>query len=371
MYSREVLHWLNHREGIAMESIVELLRDLEAIPSPSGYTAELVAHLETLTNRAGIPSQRTRKGGLVVAGHPSPTLLLAGHVDTLGAMVSRINPDGHLSITKIGGPILPSFEGEYASICTTAGKSFRGTLLLLNPAAHVNKEAESTVRSIEKMFVRLDAEVDSRADTEALGIQVGDYVCFDPRFECTDTGYIKSRFLDDKAGSAVMLDVLLALGAEELRRLPVAFFFSVYEEVGHGGASGIPASVQEMLVVDMGVVGDKVAGDERAVSICAKDSGGPYDYAMRCKLTELARTLGIPFRVDVFPFYGSDGGAALRAGHDLRVGLIGPGISASHGMERAHLKGLQATRELMMAYIQASCESGLSTTGIRNPAAVS
>jgi putative aminopeptidase FrvX len=337
-----------------MERIVELLKGLEAIASPSGYTTEVVAHLEALASKAGISAKRTNKGGLVVGNHPKPTLLLAGHVDTLGAMVSGINADGHLSITKIGGPILPSFEGEYTTLRTLSGASFRGTLLLHNPAAHVNKDAESTVRSIDKMFVRLDAEVASRKDTEKLGIQVGDFVCFDPRFEFTKTGYIKARFLDDKAGSAAMLEALLTLGSKELQKLPVAFFFSVYEEVGHGGSSGIPETVQEMLVVDMGVVGDKVEGDEHAVSICAKDSGGPYDYAMRCRLTELARANKIPHKVDVFPYYSSDGGAALHAGHDLRVALIGPGVSASHGMERTHLKGLKATRDLILAYIQDS-----------------
>lgn len=335
-----------------MDAIVELLRDLESIASPSGYTTEVVAHLTHLAEKAGITARRTNKGGLVLGNHPSPELVLAGHVDTLGAMVSGINADGHLSITKIGGPVLPSFEGEYATIRTVTGESFRGTLLLHNPAAHVNQAAESTVRSIDKMFVRLDAEVTQRADTEKLGIRIGDFVCFDPRFECTGTGYIKSRFLDDKAGSAAMLDAMLTIGAERLRGLPVSFLFSVYEEVGHGGSSGIPETAKELLVVDMGVVGDNVAGDEHAVSICAKDSGGPYDYAMRCRLVEMAQRSTIPHRVDVFPHYHSDGGAALRGGHDLRVGLIGPGVSASHGMERTHLKGLKATRDLILDYIQ-------------------
>lgn len=337
-----------------MERIVELLKDLEAMASPSGYTAEVITHLATVAERAGVACHRTNKGGLLLGNHPEPTLLLAGHVDTLGAMVSGIQGDGHLAITKIGGPLMPSFEGEYVTVRTTGGAAFRGTLLLQNPAAHVNKDAESTIRSVERMFIRLDAEVHARQDTERLGVQVGDYVCFDPRFELTDTGYIKGRFLDDKAGSAAMLDVALTLGGPRLKELPVAFFFSVYEEVGHGGSSGFPASVQEMLVVDMGVVGEKVEGDEHAVSICAKDSGGPYDYAMRCRLTELARTQGIPHKVDVFPFYSSDGGAALRAGHDLRVALIGPGVSASHGMERTHLKGLRATRDLILTYLQAT-----------------
>lgn len=334
-----------------METLIEILRGLAGVASPSGFTGEVVAHIENLLGQAGIPSRRTRKGGLLACAHPDPTLLLAGHVDTLGAMVSGIDPSGHLSVTKIGGAVLPSFEGEYATLCTAGGARFRGTLLLRNPSVHVNREAESTVRTIERMYFRLDAEVDSRADTEALGIQVGDYICFDPRFECTDTGFIKARFLDDKAGSAAMLDALLTLGPESMRRLPVAFYFTVHEEVGHG-ASSIPSpGIQEMLVVDMGVVGDGVEGDERAVSICAKDSGGPYDYAMRCQLVALARNRGIPFKLDVFPYYHSDGSAALRAGQDVRVGLIGPGVAASHGMERTHRKGLEATRDLILAFI--------------------
>jgi putative aminopeptidase FrvX len=337
-----------------MGTIIDILRGLSGVASPTGFTGEIVAHIEDLLGRAGIPSRRTRKGGLLAGAHPEPTLLVAGHVDTLGAMVVGIDPGGHLSVAKIGGLVLPSFEGEYATLCTAGGARFRGTLLLRNPSVHVNREAESTVRTIERMYFRLDAEVDSRADTQALGIQVGDYICFDPRFECTDTGYVKARFLDDKAGSAAMLDALLSLGPDALRQLPMAFFFTVHEEVGHGASAGLADSVQEMLVVDMGVVGDGVEGDERAVSVCAKDTGGPYDYTMRCRLAGLARDCGIPYRLDVFPHYHSDGSAALRAGQDVRVGLIGPGVAASHGMERTHRKGLDATRDLILAFIHES-----------------
>jgi len=335
-----------------MERIVEILRDLEAIHSPSGFTNQIMGYLEVLAQGAGISTKRTNKGGLVVGNNDKPRLVVAGHVDTLGAMVSGINSDGHLSITKIGGPILPSFEGEYVTIRTVSGKEYRGTLLLNNPAAHVNDEAEKTVRKTENMHIRLDAEVKKKEDTEALGIAIGDFIFFDPRFEFTDTGYIKSRFLDDKAGSAAMLDAMLILGAEKLKTVPVTFFFSNYEEVGHGAASGLPETAVEMLVADMGVVGDKVEGDESSVSICVKDSTGPYDYGMRCKLTELAVKNKIPHKLDVFPHYGSDGSIALTAGYDIRVGLIGPGVSASHGMERTHLKGLTAARDLMLAYIK-------------------
>jgi len=332
--------------------IVHLLRELEEIPSPSGFTAEIAQRLLAIAAKKGISGRLTNKGGVIIGNHPAPTLLVSGHVDTLGAMVSHINGDGTLAITKIGGPLLPSFEGNYLSVCTDDGKRYRGTLLLNNPAAHVNRAAESTERKPESMHVRLDAEVKAAADIRKLGIGVGDFVCFDARFEYTDSGFVKAHFLDDKAGSAVMLAALLDLGPARLKKLPVCFFFTTYEEVGHGACAGIPGSVRDMLVVDMGVVGDRVAGDEYSVSICAKDSSGPYDLGMRRRLVELARTHELPHKVDVFPFYGSDGSAALRAGHDLRVGLIGPGVSASHGCERTHETGLKATYDLLKAYFE-------------------
>ncbi|HNW34957.1 MAG TPA: M42 family metallopeptidase [Candidatus Ozemobacteraceae bacterium] len=332
--------------------MVDLLRDLENIASPSGYTEEIAQHLLAVAAKKGISGRLTNKGGVIIGNHPAPTLLVSGHVDTLGAMVSHINGDGTLAMTKIGGPLLPSFEGNYLSVCTDGGMRYRGTLLLNNPAAHVNRAAESTERKPESMHVRLDVDVKTAADARKIGIEVGDFVCFDARFEHTDTGFVKAHFLDDKAGSAVMLSTLLELGPANLKKLPVCFFFTTYEEVGHGACAGIPGSVREMLVVDMGVVGDRVAGDEYSVSICAKDSSGPYDLGVRRKLVELARRHGIPHKVDVFPFYGSDGSAALRAGHDLRVGLIGPGVSASHGCERTHETGLNATRDLLKAYLE-------------------
>jgi putative aminopeptidase FrvX len=312
----------------------------------------VIAHIDQLLKAHGVTTRRTNKGGLVAGNHPNPSLVVSGHIDTLGAMVSGVKDDGSLAFTNIGGPVLPSFEAEYATIVTMAGRTYRGTLLLNNPAAHVNKEAKTVERKLENMHIRLDAEVAKKAQTEKLGIRVGDFICFDPRFEHTDTGFVKARFLDDKAGSACMIDALLSLTPAGLKKLPVSFFFSIYEEVGHGAAGGFPGSASEMLVVDMGVVGEHVEGREAAVSICVKDSSGPYDYSVRRRLVDLAEKHRIPYKLDVFPYYGSDGSAALAAGHDIRVGLIGPGVSASHGMERTHLKGLVATRDLMLAYIQ-------------------
>lgn len=332
--------------------VIDILRELSAIYSPSGMTKEALAHIEKIAVKAGIGCRYTRKGALLVGNHPKPLKAVAGHVDTLGLMVKEIKGDGTLGFTKIGGPILQAFEGQTVQVFAQNGKVFSGSLILNNPAAHVNSKAGEVPRNDSTMHIRLDAEVHNQQDTEKLGLEIGDFIAFEAGFSFTETGFIKSHFLDDKAGCACMIETFLRLGAEKLKKLPVVFFFSNYEEVGHGACAGIPETVAELLIVDMGVVGEGVAGDEYSVSICVKDSSGPYDLDMRQKLVDLAQKHKIAYRPDVFPFYGSDGSAALRAGLDARVGLIGPGVSASHGNERTHLKGLKATSELLNRYLQ-------------------
>ena len=328
-----------------------ILKELVAIDSPSGYTEDVIKHIFGKIKGKSLKKRITNKGALLVSTVDDPELVVSGHIDTLGAMVSALNSNGTLTLTQIGGWPVPSFEGEYVTVCTAKKKRYRGTFILKNPAAHVNREVQSTKREMSNMCVRLDAEAGSVKDLEKLGICIGDFVFFDPRFELTDTGFIKSRFLDDKACSAAMLDIILN-HKSALKNKSIGFYFSNFEEVGHGATSGIPKSTKELLVADMGVVGDGVAGDEYHVSICAKDSSGPYDYGVRSRLVSLARKNKIPYKVDIFPYYGSDGSAALSAGYDIRVGLIGPGVSASHGVERTHTKGLQATKNLILAYIK-------------------
>ncbi|AFK22332.1 M42 family metallopeptidase [Pyrococcus sp. ST04] len=333
-----------------MERVVQILKEILEIPSPTGYTKEIMAYLEKFMKENNVNYHFTNKGALIAGNHPRPELVVITHVDTLGAMVKEILPDGHIAFSRIGGLVLPVFEGEYCTIITRKGRKFRGTLLLKNPSAHVNKEVGKKERKEENMYIRLDELVEKKDDTEKLGIRPGDFIAFDPKFEYVN-GFIKAHFLDDKASVAVVLDLILDL-KDKLDNIPVAFFFSPYEEVGHGGSAGYPKSTKELLVVDMGVVGEGVYGRETAVSIAAKDSTGPYDYDMTTRLIELAEDKGIPYVVDVFPYYGSDGSAALRAGWDFKVALIGPGVHASHGMERTHVRGLYATKDLIRAYIE-------------------
>ncbi|MEZ4978424.1 MAG: M42 family metallopeptidase [Chitinophagales bacterium] len=329
----------------------ESLRNLVNIDSPSGFTEEACKYVFDLLSSYGYSPRYTAKGAVVCNLGEQPSLVLAAHVDTLGGIVSKINSDGSLRISNVGGLLLPSFEGSYLRIRTMKNKVYTGTLLLDNPAAHVNKEAANLKRDISNMHVRIDEEVATAEDVQKLGIAIGDFVCFEAYYTETSSGFIKSKFMDNKASCFVLFEIARIL-QEEGRSAPVQLFFSNYEEVGHGASTKFESSIKEMLCLDMAVVGQGQAGKEDLCSICAKDSSGPYDYSMRKSLLELAEKNNIAHCQDVYPYYGSDGSAALRAGNDLRVALIGMGVSASHGIERTHKKGIQATIDLCLAYIK-------------------
>jgi len=334
-----------------MNNIVTTLKEILAIDSPTGYTIEVTNHLEKLFSGMDVISTKTNKGSLLVSFVKGPELIVTGHIDTLGAMVKEIKDDGTLEITRIGGLELNSFEGEYVTVRNFKGELFRGTFLLNNPASHVNKKLGETKRSTDNMSIRLDELVRSAEDVIKLGISVGDFVFYDTRFEYTKSGFVKSRFLDDKACAAVMIELIKEYAASGSKP-NAGFYFSNYEEVGHGGCAGIPDSAKELLVLDMAVIGEGCAGKEDKLSICVKDSSGPYDFTVTNKLRELAIKHKIDYVTDIYPYYGSDGSAALAAGYDVRVGLIGPGVSASHGVERTHEKALDETYKLTKLYIE-------------------
>jgi len=328
------------------------LRGLVEIDSPTGFTADACKYIYEYFKSLGYEPEYTNKGAVKCSLGEKPELAMAAHVDTLGAIVSGIQKDGHLKFSLLGGLSLNGFEGEYCRIHTHSGKIFSGTLLLKDPSVHANKETNSKQRSLANMYIRLDEEVASSEDTKKLGIANGDIIAFDTKYQELESGYIKSRFMDNKAGCFVLMELARRL-KEDGKSVPVELFFSNYEEVGHGGTCGYAPTIKELLVIDMGVIGDACEGEETKCSICAKDSSGPYDYEMRKKLVDLSEEKDLAYAVDIYPYYGSDGSAALRAGNDFRVALIGPGVAASHGMERTHKKGVEATVELCLAYINA------------------
>jgi putative aminopeptidase FrvX len=342
---------------IDMDYLIDHLVRLLRTPSPTGNTGAAIALMEGAFVALGLRTERTNKGALIafLPGRSSARpRALSGHVDTLGAMVAEIKEHGRLKLTQLGGYLWQTVEGEYCTIETASGRTHTGTVLAHKTAVHTYGRAglARSRHTAEDVEVRLDERTTSKKETRKLGIEVGDFVSFDPRTSVTENGFVKSRHLDDKAGVAIMLATAKALvDAERQPAEDTCFYISPYEEVGHGAASGIPGSVRELLVVDMGALGDGQNSDEYSVSICAKDSTGPYDLGMRRRLVALCQEHDIPYKVDVYPHYGSDGSAALRAGADLVVGLIGPGVDASHAFERTHIDSLLYTARLAVVYL--------------------
>ena len=340
-----------HYADFAWDQTAALL----AVDSPSGFTARAAQWVQGAFEDLGCPAVITRKGGVLAelgGEDANDALLLEAHTDTLGGMVAQIKSSGCLKLTNLGGMNANNAETENVRVYTRSGKVYEGTCQLHDPSIHVNGGYNDAKRSWDSVEIVLDENVSSSDETRALGIEVGDIVCFDPRTRRTASGYLKSRFLDDKLSVGILLGLAKYLkdnGITPARR--VYAHITVYEEVGHGGCASVPQGVTEAISVDMGCVGDGLTCTERQVSICAKDSGGPYSYQVVGKLIEAAKKTGADYAVDVYPHYGSDVEATLRAGYDIRHGLIGAGVFASHGYERSHIDGVYNTLKVLCGYL--------------------
>ncbi|MDH3944934.1 MAG: M42 family metallopeptidase [Anaerolineae bacterium] len=341
---------------IDRDFLLEFLTTLLNTPSPTGYTAAAVDLIDsTLSEISGLKTSATRKGALVVdwpgknQDHPRG---LTAHVDTLGAIVKEIKPSGRLKLSQIGTFAWNTVEGEGCTIFTYKGSTLRGSLLLDKASGHVHSvKVNETKRGDDNMEVRVDARTDSLQDTLDLGVAVGDFVAFDPRVEVVN-GFVRSRHLDDKAGVAALVAAVKALhDAGDSPAQNTTFLFSNYEEVGHGAAAGLPSDLEELVAVDMAAVGQGQTSDEFHATLCVKDTGGPYHHGLSQKLRRLAEEHEIPHKVDIYPYYGSDGEAYWRAGGDVAVALIGPGVDASHNYERTHMDALLATAQWIVAYL--------------------
>lgn len=335
--------------------VLDFLKDILTTDSPSGFTHHVMEKIKAYTNTLGYTFETSHKGTgiLTIEGeNRTKTIGLSAHVDTLGAMVRSISSTGSLKFTLVGGPIVPTLDSEYCKVYTRDGRMYTGTFLSTAPSMHVHKDSSSQQRTPETMEIRLDECVKNKEDVLKLGIQVGDFICIDPKTTIIND-FVKSRFLDDKASVACIFGVLEYLSTHNIKpAYDLKVVISCYEEVGHG-ASHIPTEIVEMLAVDMGCIGEDLSCTEYDVSICAKDSSGPYDYDFTTKLITLATEHHLSYAVDIYPFYGSDVSAALRSGNNIKGALIGPGVHASHGMERTHYQALENTMSLIYAYLTA------------------
>jgi putative aminopeptidase FrvX len=337
-----------------LDYITEQAEKLLQIDSPSGYCKNVSAYLLEELARIGVKAERTVKGGVFADFGGEDTenaILLEAHCDTLGAMVHQIKENGRLKLTPIGGMRPENAEAENCRIITKSGKIYEGTCQLINASVHVNDDY-AVNRTWDSVEVVIDEPVRSKGDVKALGIMNGDYICFEPRTRITESGYIKSRFLDDKISAAILLGYAKYLKENEITpKRRVYAHFTVFEEVGHGASASCPAGVKEVWSVDMGCVGEGLECTEHQVSICAKDSGGPYSYEVVSRMIEVAKAHELDFAVDTYPHYASDAEATLKAGNDVLHGLIGPGVYASHGYERTHRDGVRNTFNLIRYYL--------------------
>lgn len=340
-----------------MQQTIDYLKKLTSIPSPTGYTREVADYIVGEVERLGYTAIRTNKGGVnvVVKGRDdNKHRVVTAHVDTLGAMVRGVKADGRLKMAKIGGYPWNMIEGENCLVhVASTGKTVSGTILIHQTSTHVYKDAGTAERTEDNMEVRLDAKVRNEKETRDLGIDVGDFISFDPRTIITETGFIKSRFLDDKVSAAILLDLLRKYKEENIE-LPQTthFMFSVFEEVGHGANSNLPKAAVEYLAVDMGAMGDDQQTDEYTVSICVKDASGPYNYEFRNHLVQLAKENDIQYKLDIYPYYGSDASAAMRAGAEVKHALLGAGIESSHSYERTHIDSVEQTHKMVDVYLR-------------------
>jgi putative aminopeptidase FrvX len=342
--------------SIDTDYLLKFLINLLNTPSPTGYSDRAILLVEKAMGEfpfLGIA--RTRKGALTATwsgGSSDSPRALTAHVDTLGAMVKEIKSNGRLKLSRVGGFAWNTVEGEGCTVFASNGDPVTGSILLTKASGHVHgSQVNDLKREDDSMEVRLDARTASAGETKQLGVEVGDFVAFDPRVEVAN-GFVRSRHLDDKACVACLLAAIKALNDAGLEPAQTTtFHVSNYEEVGHGAASGLPSNLAELVTVDMAAVGEGQASDEFHATLCVKDSGGPYHHGLSQKLRRLAGDHEIPYKVDIYPYYGSDGEAYWRAGGDVAVALIGPGVDASHNYERTHQEALAATTQWIVAYL--------------------
>lgn len=335
------------------EQILKYIKDLCETPSPTGYTKRAEKYLMEEFEKMGYKPYQNHKGNVIVPIKEGTEngLLLSAHVDTLGLMVRSIKANGRLRVTALGGYPLAYGEQENVTIITRSGKEYTGVFRINEPAVHGSTDPKEISRDDKNMEVVIDEITNSAEETEKLGISAGDFIAYDPRFR-VDNGFVKSRHLDDKASAGVLMALAKDIKGNNINiNRPLYLAFTIYEEVGHGAASGHPQGITDMIAVDMGVVYDDLKTDETKVSICAKDSSGPYNYDLTNELIEEAKANDIDYAIDIYPLYGSDASAAVASANDFRHALVGSGVAASHGYERTHVNGLNGLYKLLKSYI--------------------
>lgn len=338
---------------IDWDYIMQLTTELMEIPSPGGFTYEGIERCKEEFKKFGLTPCLTKKGALIAqmdGEEKGEVTMISAHIDTLGAMVKQIKPNGKLILNNIGGFSWNSVEGENLTIHTSKRGTYSGSLLPIKSSRHTyGEEVTTLVREQENVEVRIDEFTTSKKETEDLGISIGDFISFDTRTTLTYNGFLKSRYIDDKVCIAQLFGYIKYLKDNNIKpKNKVYFYISNYEELGHG-VSVIPEDVDQFIALDIGLVSDYSNGDERKVNIIAKDSRTPYDFRLRQKLVDLCEENQIKYTVDVHNRYGSDASISATQGFDVNFSCIGPSVDSSHHYERTHKDGIIETVRLLIA----------------------
>lgn len=337
-------------EAYLRERLLEML----AIPSPTGFTAELSGYICAQLSALGVEYTLTRRGTIIVriAGvERGMSRVVANHIDTIGAAVAGLKPNGRLALTPVGTWSSRFAEGGRVTLFAR-DRSYRGQVLPVLASGHAfNERIDQLPVSWEQVELRLNEPSATREDLVSLGIRSGDFVAFDADPEVSESGYISARHLDNKGGASALLAAIKSI--VESGRPPAIDFqaiFTITEEVGTGAGASLSSDVVEFVGIDIGIVAQGQNATEMGVTLCAQDTSGPFDYHLLRAFKALCRSREIPYQIDVFRYYYSDANSAVRAGHDVRDALITFGTDATHGYERTHISSLMSIAQLLRTY---------------------
>ncbi|MBQ9543548.1 MAG: peptidase M42 [Clostridia bacterium] len=334
--------------------LVDCFKDIVSVPSPLGYGKMLDPVLDRYAERFGKKTFRDRRGTpyvLLEGEDPSKTVLVGAHSDTIGLVVRRIDTDGKLRVRALGGIVYSSLEGETVYIINREGKIFSGLMSCQKHSTHSFSGMAKEPRDEDTMLINIDERVSTKEEVLALGIRPGDPVSAEPHAVLTPSGFLKSRYIDDKAAVACVFTMLKYLCENSLKpKYNTLLAFPYCEENGLGGAY-VPPEVSEYVAVDIIPTGPDTDCTEFTTAVCASDIIGPYDYDLTSRLLAYAEKAGCECTVELAKIYSTDAAAAMRSGNDLVGAAFGMPVFGSHGMERTHVDGLKNTVNLLLAYV--------------------
>lgn len=338
-----------------LERFKSTLLDLLAIPSPCGFTDEIVRYVSRCLDDIGVDYQITRRGTIraVLEGNgDAPARALVTHMDTIGAMVRGIGDNGRLRVAPIGHWSSRFAEGTRVTVFSEKS-AHRGCFL---PTVNWGTSRDAGVEQVpvdwDHIELRLEESVFDADDVRALGIEIGDFIALESHPEVLENGYVVGRNLDNKAGTAAVIELLRKL-VESGDPLPQNTYviFTVTETIGAGMGRAVLPDVSELVTVDFASTRSTEKSPFKRVTLASGDASGPYDYHLTAHLRRIAEHFDVPYQQRHLKAFHSDAASALIAGHDVRTAVLAYAGDASHSVERTHVDSLVNIVRMLQFYV--------------------